>query len=76
MSMTKEEIRIHEIEMLYQMKCFESDYFDIHPDESVWITRVPGGWIFDYYIVPPDSADPVTTKCVFVPYSDEFKPTT
>jgi len=40
MSMTKEEIRIHEIEMLYQMKCFESDYFDIHPDESVWFVLV------------------------------------
>jgi hypothetical protein len=75
MTMIKEEIRNNETEFLYQMKCFESDYFNIHPDEGVWIMRVPGGWIFDFYKTPPGDVDPITTKCVFVPYSDEFKPT-
>lgn len=43
-------------EMLYGMDCMDSCQ-----GEQYWITRVPGGWVFE-----------ATTGTVFIPFDNEF----
>jgi hypothetical protein len=74
--MTTEENRIEDCKNLYNMKCLE----DIDMDclgELCRVIRVPGGWIFDWYKWDENHNDLIISiNKVFVPYSDEFKPTT
>ena len=46
---------------IYDLKLHEGEWVDTD-EESIWVIRVPGGWI--YYFEYP----------VFVPYHPEFKP--
>jgi hypothetical protein len=52
---------------IYDLNLHESMYMDEkHP---VYITRVPGGWIYWMQVTPDEGND----CAVFVPYSDEFQ---
>jgi hypothetical protein len=73
MTMTREEIRLSDIVDLYSISCFE--YFTIEiAGDKIHITRLPGGWMFEYFFFD-DYNHPNTIERIFVPYSDEFKPT-
>jgi hypothetical protein len=48
---------------IYDLKLHETEEVKI----DIWITRVPGGWLYEYLSSKGD-----TTFLVFIPYSKEF----
>jgi len=54
------------MEFLYKLKLGE---YEVH--KNLYITRVPGGWIFE--VMASIQENTVSPPICFVPYSDEFK---
>lgn len=54
---------------LYSMLLHETIGFS----KELYVTRVPGGWIYDRCALDENNKYVVSIESMFVPYSDEFK---
>jgi len=63
------------LEDIYKLKLHESCCLENMDREEIKITRVPGGWIYNYTEVssPVSVASPVAKSVVFVPFNNEFQ---